>query len=345
MKVEGGGTDGGQVVVYRNGEKHRTLSSNLSKFSLELEVGQDFVLSFEKDGYVTKKISFNTRAPAAAAANGFTPFDFAVSLFKQYDGVNTVVFNQPVGMIRFSPALDDFDYDTDYTKSIQSALQAVEEQVAVKQAEEKSGGKADRKKAEQEAKAKEEAEARKRTEERQRQEAERKAALAEKKPAPPPPPPPAPQPPPPKPAPKPAVAEAKPRPKPAPPVEKKAPPPPKPAPRPVRNYTDAKLNEDVVARRADGHRMAEEPSPVERARTLEAQEPMPKFNPTEPVVIRHEELIVDKAQVVTMIRLDDGERVTEYKKVVRKYGGTFYFKNGSSCSKLIYELEALAESR
>jgi hypothetical protein len=30
---------------------------------------------------------------------------------------------------------------------------------------------------------------------------------------------------------------------------------------------------------------------------------------------------------------------------VRKYSGTFYFKNGQSCTRSIYELEALAENR
>lgn len=82
-------------------------------------------MSFEKDGFVAKKISFNTKAPAEAVPNGFTPFDFAVSLFKQYDDINLVVFNQPVGIIHYDSKLGDFDYDTDYTKSIQSQLEAV----------------------------------------------------------------------------------------------------------------------------------------------------------------------------------------------------------------------------
>src|SRR5690606_36660648 len=92
--------------------------------------------------FVTKKMSFNTRVPADAAANGFTPFEFAVSLFKQYDGVNTVVFNQPVGVIRYDRTMDDFDYDTDYTKSIQSALDKTMEEVAAKQKEESGGASA-----------------------------------------------------------------------------------------------------------------------------------------------------------------------------------------------------------
>ncbi|HEY0977453.1 MAG TPA: hypothetical protein VGE21_08285 [Flavobacteriales bacterium] len=342
LKVEGGGLDGAQVVVYRNGEKQRVLNNNLGKFSLDLEVNQDYTLSFEKEGFVTKKLSFNTRAPAEAVANGFTPFDFGVSLFKQYDGVNTVVFNQPVGMIRFNREMDDFDYDTDYTKSIQSALEKVEEEVAVKQVEEKKGGGEEKKKAAdaERARVKAEAEAKRQAEEQARKEAEAKrkeeAALAKKSE-----PPPAPKAEP-KPAPKPKV---QPKPVPPPVVAKAAPPQPKPAPKPVRNYTMAKANEGANTRRSAAPILQEEPSRVQPAKANLAEEPRPKFTSTGPVIIRNEELIVEKTQVITLIRLDDGENITEYKKVVRKYSGTFYFKNGRSCSKVIYDNEALAENR
>ena len=107
MKIEGGDLSNTRAVEYKNGVKERTISANLSKFSLDLDIGNNYVISFEKDGYVAKKISFNTNAPAEAAANGFTPFDFAVSLFKQYDDVNIVVFNQPVGMIRYDDKTGD----------------------------------------------------------------------------------------------------------------------------------------------------------------------------------------------------------------------------------------------
>ena len=96
LKVDGGSVDGSTMVVYREGQKQRTVSTDLNKFSLELDLNTSYVLSFEKDGFVTKKLSFDTHAPAAAITNGFTPCAFVVSLFKQYDGVNTVAFNPPV---------------------------------------------------------------------------------------------------------------------------------------------------------------------------------------------------------------------------------------------------------
>src|SRR5688572_4286079 len=85
LKIDGGSMDGARLVVYKNGKKDRTIANGLNKFSLDLEIGQNYILSFEKDGFVSKKLSFNTKVPAEVTAKPFTPFDFAVSLFKQYD--------------------------------------------------------------------------------------------------------------------------------------------------------------------------------------------------------------------------------------------------------------------
>lgn len=170
LKVDGGSVEGSKVVVYKDGVKERTVSSGLSRFALDLEINSNYVLSFEKEGFVSKKLAFDTHAPAEAAENGFTPFEYAVSLFKQYDDVNVVVFNQPVGMIRYEPDADDFDYDTDYTKSIQSQLEQIQQQVVEKQAQEAAKNEAEAKAAGDAEKNKAKAEA----------EAARKAALAAK---------------------------------------------------------------------------------------------------------------------------------------------------------------------
>lgn len=80
LKIEGGSVEGAKVVVMKDGQKERTVSSGLSRFSLELELGHSYVLSFEKDGFVTKKLAFDTHVPASSAENGFQPFEYAVSL-------------------------------------------------------------------------------------------------------------------------------------------------------------------------------------------------------------------------------------------------------------------------
>jgi len=180
VKVDGGTMDGVKVVVMKNGAKDRVLSSNLARFTLDLDLNASYILSFEKDGFVTKKLSFDTHAPADAIANGFTPFEFAVSIFKQYDDVSTVVFNQPVGMIRYEPSVDDFDYDTDYTKSIQTQLQETLAKVEEKQKEEaRNAGETEKARAKAEAEAQKAAAAKAAEEERLKKEQAAAAAKAE----------------------------------------------------------------------------------------------------------------------------------------------------------------------
>ncbi len=364
LKIEGGGVDGAKVVVWKDGKKERTVSSGLSRFSLDLDINANYVLSFEKDGFVAKKLAFDTHAPAEAAANGFTPFEYAVSLFKQYDDVNVVVFNQPVGMIRYEPTADDFDYDTDYTKSIQSQLEQIQQQVAVKQEEEaatnaaeaKAAANAEREKAKAEAEAakqaavaakekerleKEQAEAaRKAADEKAKaeamaakSEAERQkaaadaAALAElqrKKNE--------------------ALAQEEERNKKPAPVakveeekpQKVAPPPP------VRNEATAGLNEGQDSRRAiTATEMSEDPRRAPASAANGEESPTAADVP-ERKVNRKEELIVEPNQVITVIHLWTDAQKAEYKKIVHKYGAVFYFKNGQACSPLLYQQEALA---
>jgi hypothetical protein len=327
LRVDGGSVDGCRVVVYRNGVKVHTVTDDLRKFSMPLDLNQNYILSFEKDGFVTKKLSFDTHAPASAVQGGLLPFDFVVSLFKQYDGVNTVVFNQPVGMIRYSAELGDFDYDTDYTKSIQSALKEVEDAVAKKKAEEHdNGGKAEKAKAEAarqqaqqaaeaertaQAKAKADAEAAKQLAAKAKQEAEAKVTAD-------------------------AVRKSPPKP----PVQ----PRPAPAKRETRPTVSAEVNRGSDQRNVAIPGNGVETSHVETANVHMGIEPRPKFASTSATPVRHKELIVEPNQVVVVVRVEEPQHTVEYKKVVRKYGGTYYFKDGISCTKLTYDSEALADA-
>ena len=314
LKIEGSDLSGARVVLYREGVKERTITSNLGKFSLELELNANYILSFERDGYVTKKLSFNTRVPSDAVGQGFAPFDFSVSLFKQYDDMNTVVFNQPVGVIRYDRSLGDFDYDTDYTKSIQGQLQQAVADVEKRQKEEaaNAGAEAKRKAAEDKAKAREEAEARKQQEaelraQREREAADRKATAAQNNSTPPP------------------VVIAPP-PSPPAPVVAAVPPKPKPAP------ADPGL---VMAVGGQEQRRSLEP--------VVGQEVRPEEAAYEPETFRHEELVIEPNKVTTIIELDTEGVRTQYRRVVHKWGEVYYFKNEQSISRTVYEREALGD--
>ena len=361
VKIEGGDIEGSRVVVYKNGVKERTITAGLNKFSLDLEINQNYIMSFEKDGFVAKKISFNTKAPAEAVPNGFTPFDFAVSLFKQYDDINLVVFNQPVGIIHYDSKLGDFDYDTDYTKSIQSQLEEVLAKVEEKQKQEVAAAKEEQLRAvetakaaaKMEAQAKKDAEAQAKVEEKQKEEARKledtrvaeerktaqkleleqkekeaaKAQIAEK------------------PAEKP-VEQPKADPKP----EPIAPPPAPvakvkvPTPKPQINTLASKTNAGEDSRRSVPMGMAEEQSPIAMAKVNMQEEERVEEPIEQPELVRNEELLVESNRVTTVVKVTLGDHADEYRKVVHKWGAQYYFKNGIACSQLEYDSAGLGQT-
>jgi hypothetical protein len=52
---------------------------------------------------------------------------------------------------------------------------------------------------------------------------------------------------------------------------------------------------------------------------------------------RNEELIVEKNRVTTIVRITNDGHVDEYRRVSHYFGAVYYFKNGQSCTDLVYE--------
>jgi hypothetical protein len=178
FKIEEGSLEGSYLVLENLTTGTSQTLKGTGKFNLNLPYHNEFLLSFNKPGYITKKIQIDTRAPEDRIQQGFYPVNFDVILFKQYEGVNIVVFNQPVARYKFNRLLDEIFYDTDYTKQIQSALKATEEELKQKREEEKKNAEALKKEA---AKQKADSLARAKEMEKQRAdslEAARKANLA-----------------------------------------------------------------------------------------------------------------------------------------------------------------------
>lgn len=338
VKVDGGIVSGTKVIVLRDGKKVKTLTSGLAKFELTLDLNSNYILSFEKNGFVTKKLQFNTHVSDMDEEKIYAPFGFTVNLFEQYDDVNIVVFNQPVGMIRYEEDLGEFDYDTDYTKSIQSqlddAMKAIEQKkkeaakLAKKQAKEQE-------KQEQLALKKKEEEQREAEQlQRQKEEEARKQALAVEE----------------------AKNESVVEPEPEPnkenkePVEtKEIPVVPKPEPKPARvterprpvfaSPLTAPANSGSESRQSFKVNEGSEINPVRMAKAESFAESKPEKIISEQNVERFEDIVVEKNRVITKVKYVHDDGVLEYMKVYHKWGGTFYFKNGASCSQTTFELE------
>lgn len=136
LTIENGDYNNSVVRVTKNGKEIINVpGKNLLR--IKLDFNNSFLLFFSKPGYITKSIEVNTTVSAERERQSFEPYKIGVKLFKQYQGINIVVYNQPVAKIRFSPIIDDFDYDVDYTKSILSKLEPIENQLEVRATEER----------------------------------------------------------------------------------------------------------------------------------------------------------------------------------------------------------------
>ena len=121
--IDDGDKEGSKITIERDGQKWRIRDGNDGKNYIDLDYQHEYLLTFSKPGYVTKKIFISTKVPKNLLQDGFNPYPFDLYLYKQVEGVNIVIFNQPVARIIFKADIDDFDYDTDYTKSVLSRVQ------------------------------------------------------------------------------------------------------------------------------------------------------------------------------------------------------------------------------
>lgn len=82
-------------------------------FQLSLPLDGTYLLSFEREGLVTKQVYFDTTVPVDRHADTMN-FPFKVGLFPD-DRDNTIVYAGPVGVVRYSVPTKDFTYSTDYS--------------------------------------------------------------------------------------------------------------------------------------------------------------------------------------------------------------------------------------
>jgi hypothetical protein len=131
------GDVGGSMVYVRRSDATVSTFRGERNMELRLDYNAEYQIDFTKPGYITKSIKVNTKVPSKRLADGFEPYKIGVRLFKQYAGVNIVIFNQPVALIRYLPDIDDIGYDTDYTKAVLSEIKRAEEQLDMKAMEER----------------------------------------------------------------------------------------------------------------------------------------------------------------------------------------------------------------
>lgn len=135
FEVKEGELSGSIVTVERNGQNVKSFQPSKGKNDLGLEFGYNYTISFSKPGYVSKSIVFMTSVPNDVIDKGSFQYDFTLEIFKQIDGVNTMVYNQPVAKIYYSRESDNFVDDKNYSATIQAQMAKVDAEIEKKKSE------------------------------------------------------------------------------------------------------------------------------------------------------------------------------------------------------------------
>lgn len=102
-------------------------------FSFTLKTDNQYMLVFSKPGYVSKKIYVNTENIPTNISIVRSGID--VELFREIDGVDFSILNEPIGKFFYIANKKNIDYDKDYTNSIRDKLEALQNAVNKRKSE------------------------------------------------------------------------------------------------------------------------------------------------------------------------------------------------------------------
>ncbi len=113
LVIRGDASSSARVVVLPAEGAAYALNNVSGKFSLDLPLDGIYLLSFEREGLVTKQIYFDTSVPLDKRDEQAT-FPFKVTLGAVgRDGV--YAYAGPVGIVHYQASIQDFDYRTVHT--------------------------------------------------------------------------------------------------------------------------------------------------------------------------------------------------------------------------------------
>ena len=113
--------EGTRLVALAEDGSSRVVTTGLARFTMALDLSTTYLLSFEREGCVSKSILFDTHVPDGF--KGTAPFDFPfkVTLSKR-PGNDPYQYAGPVGFVHFSETIGDFGYDTDYSVKLDAPV-------------------------------------------------------------------------------------------------------------------------------------------------------------------------------------------------------------------------------
>ena len=114
-----------QITVMQNGTQFdQFTTSGSGKYSLELPLGHDYIISFAKDDYIAKKIQIKTKNIPEEDMKGGFQLAMDMSLFQNVEGFDTSILDNPIGKAGFDPQKNSINFDFGYTAKIQEEIDA-----------------------------------------------------------------------------------------------------------------------------------------------------------------------------------------------------------------------------
>ena len=114
-----GQVNGAVVNLYNGKTKVKSYTTGPDGiFNFKLELNKDYTVEVTKNGFITKKINFNTEVPDDVT--GVFISEFAMGLYETCDGVDVSAFDAPVDMITFNKKQKQFESDKSYVSKMQA---------------------------------------------------------------------------------------------------------------------------------------------------------------------------------------------------------------------------------
>jgi hypothetical protein len=113
LSIRGERSSSARVIILPTGGVPTAMENVSGQFKLSLPLDGTYLLSFEREGLVTKQVYFDTTVPIERHTEAMS-FPFKVTLFPEGKD-NIYAYAGPVGIVRYYVAENDFSYITDYT--------------------------------------------------------------------------------------------------------------------------------------------------------------------------------------------------------------------------------------
>lgn len=118
IKVDRENLENAKINIYLNGNKEKVYTTNdRGKFEFNIDLNKEYDIVVSKQGYYSKILYINSKIPTADV--GIWKYAFAMELIPEIEGFDASLLDEPIGKIRFYEKFGDFDYDEEYTLSIQ----------------------------------------------------------------------------------------------------------------------------------------------------------------------------------------------------------------------------------